>query len=134
MMRAATFVLLAGLAGVALAGGDQAQPAYSGAELYRTYCKTCHGAAGKGDGTLASRLRVAPPDLTLLAKHAGGTFPAAKVQRMIDGRDPVKGHGGPDMPVWGEVFAADPFNDRLEVRMKVRRLADHVRRIQEAGD
>ena len=37
------------------------------------------------------------------------------------------------MPVWGEVFAADPFNDRLGARMKVRRLADHVHRIQEPG-
>jgi hypothetical protein len=38
------------------------------------------------------------------------------------------------MPVCGEVLAADPFNDRLDVRIKVRRLAEHVRRIQEPGD
>ena len=30
-------------------------------------------------------------------------------------------------------FAADPFNGRLDVRIKVRRLAEHVRRIQEPG-
>jgi hypothetical protein len=26
------------------------------------------------------------------------------VARSIDGRDPIKGHGGPDMPVWGDAF------------------------------
>ena len=31
-------------------------------------------------------------------------FDADKVYRMIDGRESVKGHGGTDMPVWGDAF------------------------------
>ncbi len=58
----------------------------------------------KGDGPLAGNLRHAPPDLTVLAKRSGGKFDADRVHRMIDGRDPIKGHGGPDMPIWGDAF------------------------------
>jgi hypothetical protein len=28
------------------------------------------------------------------------------VTSIIDGRHPVPGHGGPDMPVWGDAFKA----------------------------
>ena len=26
------------------------------------------------------------------------------VFRTIDGKQPIRGHGGPDMPVWGDAF------------------------------
>src|SRR5688572_31026525 len=76
----------------------------TGPEVYRTYCASCHGVSARGDGPLAKHLRFSPPDLTLLAKRNGGTFDDAAVYRIIDGRKPVKGHGGPDMPVWGDAF------------------------------
>ena len=76
----------------------------NGAALYKTYCAVCHGKEAKGDGPLAENLRHAPPDLTTLAKRNGGKFDAARVYRMIDGRDPIKGHGGSDMPIWGDAF------------------------------
>jgi mono/diheme cytochrome c family protein len=101
--------------------------------LFLRYCAACHGADGKGGGVVGPAFANRPPDLTRLARDAGGEFPLARVLRAIDGRDVIRAHGSADMPVWGEVFAADPFNDRLGVRMKVRRLADHVRRIQEPG-
>ena len=47
-----------------------------------------------------------PPDLTLFAMKNGGTYPAALVARIIDGRNPMPGHGGPDMPIWGDAFKA----------------------------
>ena len=45
--------------------------------------------------------------LTQLAKRAGGKFPADLMARVIDGRAEVKAHGGRDMPVWGDYFAAE---------------------------
>jgi hypothetical protein len=87
----------------------------------------------KGGGVVGPALANRPPDLTRLARDGGGEFPLGRVIQAIDGRDHIGAHGSRDMPVWGEVFAADPFNDRLGVRIKVRRLAEHVRRIQEPG-
>lgn len=75
----------------------------AGDSLFRTYCAGCHGNAGKGDGTLAPSLRVRPSDLTRLTRK-GEKFDADKVARTIDGRKEVAGHGGSDMPKWGDAF------------------------------
>jgi mono/diheme cytochrome c family protein len=80
--------------------------AYSGKELFKTYCAACHGTTAKGDGPLADNLRKRPPDLTRFAQQNAGTFPSQKVYQIIDGRQPLNGHGGPDMPVWGDAFKA----------------------------
>jgi hypothetical protein len=77
----------------------------------------CHGVDGKGDGVLTDRLRVSPPDLTLLARRNKGSYPKDIVYRIIDGRSPVKGHGGPDMPVWGDAFK-EPGEQYSEGRVK----------------
>jgi hypothetical protein len=53
---------------------------------------------------MAASLNVKPADLTTITKRNGGKFPSDVVFRTIDGRVPVKGHGGQDMPVWGNVF------------------------------
>ena len=101
--------------------------------LFIKYCAACHGEDGKGGGVVSPALASRPPDLTQLARDAGDKFPLGRVIRAIDGRDHIRAHGTVDMPVGGEGFAADPFNDRLDVRIKVRRLPEHVRRIQEPG-
>jgi mono/diheme cytochrome c family protein len=82
--------------------GSKSVPAGSG--LFSTYCVVCHGADGKGTGPLADSLKRRPADLTLLAKNNGGTYPREMVAKIIDGREGVKGHGGGDMPVWGDAF------------------------------
>lgn len=87
---------------VARAGGQETRT--SGSAIFKTYCGSCHGPEAKGDGPIAQHLRTVPPDLTKLALRNKGKFEADKVHRIIDGRDPVKGHGGPDMPVWGDAF------------------------------
>jgi mono/diheme cytochrome c family protein len=87
--------------------GAQTQPdsGASGDYLFRTYCASCHGASARGDGPLADSMRTRPSDLTEIAKRNKGVFPRDQVFRIIDGRQGVKGHGGADMPVWGDVFA-----------------------------
>jgi len=104
----------------------------SGSYLYKTYCATCHGKDAKGDGPLASSLRFAPSDLTLIAKRNGGAFPSEQVFRIVDGRKPVKGHGGPDMPVWGDAFkgSVDGFTEE-KVKEKIDALVDFLKSIQE---
>ncbi|MFI5184532.1 MAG: c-type cytochrome [Vicinamibacteria bacterium] len=104
----------------------------AGSDIFRVYCSSCHGKEAKGDGPVASALRVRPPDLTLLAKHSDGKFQADKIRRIVDGRDPVKGHGGGDMPIWGDAFksAADGYGDAA-VKDKVDRVVAYLESIQE---
>jgi mono/diheme cytochrome c family protein len=123
-------------AGPVLAGGprpqDSAVQGVSGAYTYRTFCASCHGTDGKGDGPLAENLRVRPPDLTLLAKRHKGDFPAEKLLRIIDGRSPVKGHGGPDMPVWGDAFKnEDTGFDDARVKEKIHSVVEYIRTLQQ---
>jgi mono/diheme cytochrome c family protein len=90
----------------------------SGEELYRTYCASCHGVNATGNGPMARYMRHAPPDLTQLAKKNGGMFPAARVHRIVEGRD-VESHGDRDMPVWGDAFktAGDRSGPAAEARI-----------------
>jgi len=103
----------------------------SGSAVYKTYCAVCHGKEARGDGPLAENLRHAPPDLTTLAKRNAGKFDAARVYRMIDGRDPVKGHGGPDMPIWGDAFkrSSEGYSEKA-VKERIAALVDHLNSLQ----
>jgi len=108
------------------------QPSYSGSDLFKTYCAACHGTSAHGDGPLAANMKKPPPDLTQFAARNGGVFPSALVARIIDGRQPVKGHGGPDMPVWGDAFKASRVDSSEEaVQARIKALVEHLERIQE---
>jgi mono/diheme cytochrome c family protein len=122
-------VVLAPAAGLAQDVGSQQ---VAGSAVFRTYCAVCHGSAGKSDGPLADSLRIRPPDLTLLAKKNRGTFPRDQVLRIVDGRKPVKGHGGTDMPVWGDAFqeARDGYSEAA-VKAKIEAVVGHIETIQE---
>jgi mono/diheme cytochrome c family protein len=133
-MRDLVWIAVLALAPQARPGSSPAEAgvqAVSGAYAYRTHCATCHGADGKGEGPLAESLRFRPPDLTLIAKHNGGTYPAETVQRIVDGRKPLPGHGGRDMPVWGDAFKnADTGFDDASVQERIRAVIEHVRTLQ----
>jgi mono/diheme cytochrome c family protein len=102
-----------------------------GAAIYKTYCAVCHGKEARGDGPLADNLRHAPPDLTLLAKRNAGKFDADAVHRMIDGRSPIKGHGGPDMPIWGDAFKrSSEKSDEKAVKERIAAVVAHLKSLQ----
>jgi mono/diheme cytochrome c family protein len=133
-----TAILSAALAFGAVAASGQELPSpptgqsYSGSDLFKTYCAACHGTSAHGDGPLAANMKKPPPDLTQFAARNGGTFPAALVAQIIDGRQPVKGHGGPDMPVWGDAFKASRLGSSEEsVQARIKALVEYLERIQE---
>jgi mono/diheme cytochrome c family protein len=78
-----------------------------GRQLYLRYCSACHGEGANGEGVVSGLMRPKPIDLTQLAKRAGGTFPSAAVTASIDGRDTIRAHGDPNMPVWGEILSRE---------------------------
>ncbi len=121
-------ILLASLFFTTGASAQQGLPSFSGPGTYAAFCATCHGASGKGDGPLASSLTPRPPDLTLIARRNGGTFPMDRVARIVDGRAPVKGHGGGEMPVWGDTFAKS--RDAATVEDRIKRVVAYLETIQ----
>jgi mono/diheme cytochrome c family protein len=99
--------------------------------LFRTYCASCHGEAGKGNGPMAEHMRKAPADLTRYAQRNGGIFPSNRLRRVIDGRD-VPSHGERDMPVWGDVFRTARDRGTAEsVEARIEALVKYVEAMQE---
>jgi mono/diheme cytochrome c family protein len=101
--------------------------------LYLRYCSACHGENGKGDGVVSGFMNPKPSDLTQLAKKAGGKFPLQTVMRAIDGRQTLRAHGNPDMPVWGEVFRDEATTSdyaETDVRGKIVLIAKYLESIQ----
>lgn len=102
-----------------------------GSALFQTYCASCHGSTARGDGPLASAMNRKPANLTEIAKRNGGEFPSDLVFRTIDGRQPVRGHGGPDMPVWGDAFSRSrEAGDADRVKNVIQSLVDYLGSIQ----
>jgi mono/diheme cytochrome c family protein len=74
-----------------------------GAQLFRTYCASCHGISARGDGPAAGQMRKTPPDLTKYAARNSGVFPSERLRQIVDGRG-LAAHGDREMPVWGDAF------------------------------
>ena len=122
-------LLLAPIA--AFAQDSPTQQSTPGGEVFRLYCASCHGSSARGDGPLAATMRRKPANLTEIAKRNGGEFPTDLVFRTIDGRQPVRGHGGPDMPEWGEAFGrSSEAGDAERVKRVIQSLVDYLESIQ----
>jgi mono/diheme cytochrome c family protein len=124
--------LMAGTARAA-EGRPDAAAAAKGKVTYGRYCVSCHGPQGKGDGPLAKDLRVAVPDLTTLASRNAGTFPYDRVVRIIQSGEPVRGHGTPDMPAWGDTFQKTKGTGEATVAAAIRNLSHYLWTLQPAA-
>lgn len=99
-------------------------------EMFDTYCATCHGRSGKGDGPAAVALKKAPADLTKISARSGGKFPTVQVSRFIRGADELPAHGSRDMPIWGNLFKALD-SDLATTEIRVTSLTEYLRSIQQ---
>jgi mono/diheme cytochrome c family protein len=126
-----SLVLAGGLIDASARGqAGSKQATVSGSQTYQTYCAVCHGDKAKGDGPLAESLRSRPPDLTLEKKKHDGEFPTETLVRIVDGRNPVSGYGGGDMPRWGEAFK-NSEDDEQVVEQRIGAVVAYLGRIQE---
>jgi len=103
-----------------------------GRSVFQTYCASCHGESGRGNGAVAVFLRRPPADLTQIAKRNKGVFPAERVYQQIDGRQVVKAHGDSQMPVWGDAFSKVTVgSDDASIKARIDALVKHLASIQE---
>jgi mono/diheme cytochrome c family protein len=98
-----------------------------GPALYEAYCAVCHGPEAKGNGPVASTLKVPPADLTRISARNGGTCPLVRIDRIISGEEERRGHGA--MPAWGPVFS-EVDRDQDLGRVRIDNLARYLRDIQ----
>lgn len=124
-----------------------AQTPDAGKAEYLSGCGACHGNDAKGRGPLAGELKVAPVDLTQLAKRNGGIFPLNAVYGAIDGTRQLKSHGSREMPIWGYRYMPQPkflvepkstheyldpsYDPEPIVRSRILSVIDYLYRIQE---
>ena len=109
----------------------------SGAQMFKEYCAVCHGPSGKGDGPVATALKVPPPDLTTLAQRHDGKFPDDYVSNVLKNGVQNPAHGSGEMPVWGPIFdtmnrwkALCPGMDETPVTLRITNLTNYLKSIQ----
>lgn len=76
----------------------------NGQQMYASYCASCHGVDGRGDGAMAASIGAHPTDLTQLSRDNHGVFPESHLVTVL--RHGVEGHasGSKMMPDWGPVL------------------------------
>ena len=108
-----------------------ATPAFSGKEMFKSYCASCHGETGKGDGPAASALKTMPSNLTVLARNNSGQFPSPRVVAILRGNATVTAHGNHDMPVWGPVFWHMGQGHEADVHQRIVNLTQYLESLQQ---
>jgi mono/diheme cytochrome c family protein len=105
----------------------------SGEEMYAEYCAVCHGKEGKGDGPAASELKVAPPDLSTLAKRNNGKYPSDHVAAVLSFGTSTPAHGTSDMPIWGRLLGWSGSalgTEPAKVQLRIANLTTYIKSLQ----
>ena len=101
-----------------------------GQQMYSSYCASCHGADGKGNGSAAYKLTVRPADLTTLAANNGGKFPSAHVAAAIDEGSDASARMSNQMPAWGVIFDRMGHLDQFEKMQRETNLTSYIAGLQ----
>lgn len=75
---------------------------HPGKAPYDQYCASCHGPAADGKGPVAEEMKIEPADLRKLSERYGDPLAKPRLREVIDGREMLRSHGTPNMPVWGD--------------------------------
>jgi len=104
--------------------------ATSGKEMFASYCATCHGTDGKGDGPAANALRTPPTDLSQLAKNNGGKFPGTHIVTVLQFGSELPAHGSEQMPVWGPILGRMNVSSPQDKQLRMANLTRYLETIQ----
>ena len=106
----------------------------AGKKQFESYCSSCHGLSGIGDGPVSRALSKRPSNLRKIAKRRGGKFPVEELRKIIDGREGIAAHGSREMPVWGREFSDAIGGNSLGEELasgKIKVLIEYLKTIQE---
>lgn len=103
----------------------------SGAQMWKDYCASCHGATGTGDGPAAETLKSRPADITLLAKQNNGKFPEEHFVSILKFGSGGHAHGTSDMPLWGPLFRSVEGQQDSLVLLRMHNLSKYVESLQQ---
>lgn len=138
MARRLAILSAVGMLVAPIAAGDDRPPtgAEGGKIIFMQLCASCHGKDARGDGPVASSLKKAPANLTMIQQKSDGQFPVERIAAFIDGREWVAAHGPRDMPVWGQemgTLVIPEFKRELRISEAISMLVDYLKTIQKAG-
>ena len=102
----------------------------SGAQMYQSYCASCHGAQGKGNGPAVEFLQTPAPDLTKLSLMNGGEYPEARVFAKLRRSSHSGDNASLTMPDWDRLFRSLHF-DRSYVNLREYNLTTYIQSLQE---
>ncbi len=147
--RVAGAVLVLSVPGIAMADND-APTLETGRAEFLSKCAQCHGADGKGGGSMGGKLKIKPANLTILARRNNGVFVPSEIYRRIDGRYGVGSPPGSAMPIWGCRQGAPPnpqgrankpkpldslldlsCDSEARIRARISAIVDYLAQIQE---
>lgn len=103
----------------------------SGKDMYVSYCAACHDKDGKGNGPATPALKVAPADLTVLARKNDGKYPVMKVSSVLTGQADLAAHGNKEIRVWGRIFWRMSGGHEAEVQQRITNINRYIESIQE---
>lgn len=102
----------------------------SGAQMYQSYCASCHGAQGKGNGPAVEFLQTPAPDLTKLSLMNGGEYPEARVFAKLRHSSPSGSEASLTMPDWDRLFR-NLHSNQSQVNLREYNLTTYIQSLQE---
>lgn len=133
-MKAPIAMMSAGI--LAILAACTPAPEVVGRRIFNDNCTVCHGRDARGNGPISAEFDRPVPDLTLIARRNGGTFPRADVISTIDGYTRLR-EGTTIMPGFGAALQEGPLvyidtGDGIATPTPARlvAIADYLRSIQ----
>ncbi|MGB9029892.1 MAG: cytochrome c [Acidobacteriaceae bacterium] len=106
----------------------------SGKQMYTTYCATCHGVDGKGNGPAAAALKDHPTNLVQLTRDNGGKFPDTHIYSILQFGMENPAHGSVDMPIWGPALRSldkGSSSPNMQEHQRLANLTNYLKSIQQ---
>ena len=105
-------------------------PAFSGKQMYASYCAPCHGVDGTGNGPVSSALKTPPTNLTMLSKNNHGKFPDTHIVTVLQNGVDLPSHGSAAMPVWGPKLAKMDQTNPQDRMLRISNLSRYLEGMQ----